>query len=344
MTPKMPRQYTNPRTLILTSFTLFSLVSTANIPKVRTAPTPHTPNPSSSNSSILTIPIDRRFTIQTATTGNPLDPTACKMVALQFMGELALLDWESSLTGTTSPITAYPSVFIYGGAGVSASLTRSKYLIWGLCLAMGEFIARNRFVETNVNLVFEGHRVGILLFQGRRVGEGRGDEARSAADKEVGLRGSGDEMGGKSSRAAALKVMNDPIRIQPMLITGSLPLDPDQIWLALYATIQILAFPDKDTILVEPFDFEPVHTNVKILITSHHGSGTPKHRPPFLLYSVVIEALRQLPTWLLSPEGGFKETMFGIFEGDVFLGGGSCKWRWRRDFLTMGDGVNVSVV
>ncbi|CAF9926269.1 MAG: hypothetical protein HETSPECPRED_006287 [Heterodermia speciosa] len=339
----MPRQSTNLGTLILTSFTLFSLVSTANIPKVRTAPTPHTSNPLSSNSSILTIPIDRRFTIQTAATGNPLDPTACKMVALQFMGELALLDWESSLTGTASPITAYPSVFIYGGAGVSASLTRSKYLIWGLCLAMGEFIRRSRFVETQFNLVFEGHRVGILQFQRLGLREGRGVEARSAAD-EVGLRGSGDEMGQKPPRSEALNVMNQPIRIQPVLITGSQPLDPDQVWLALYATIQTLAFPDKDTILVEPFEFEPVHTNVKILITSHHGSSTPKHQPPFLLYSVIIEALRQLPTWLLSPQGSFKETMFGIFEGDVFLGGGSCKWRWRRDFLTMGDGLNVSVV
>ena len=337
----MSPQHPNLLTLLLASLTLLTLVSAATLPH----PNPISllsPTLKSSNSSTLTIPIDRRFSIDKGATGRPLDPTACKMVALQFMGELALLDWETSFAGAHSPLTVYPSVFIYGGAAQATSRTRSKYLIWGLVLVMGEFIRSSRFEEVRYDLIFEGQRVGVLHFQGVRSGPG-GVEALSATEK-VALResGEGSRVGEEESQAAALNVTNHSVRIRPNLIAGAQRLDPDHVWLALYATMQTLAFPDKNTILIEPFTLTPVHTNIKILITSHHGSETPRHWPPFLLYWVIIQALKQLPSWLLSPQGDFKETVFGIFDGDVFLGGGWCRWGWRPDPLTMGSGLNVS--
>ena len=264
------------------------------------------------------------------------------MVALQFMAELALLDWETSLAGTHSPMTDYPSVLIYGGAAQLTSRTWSKYLIWGLSFVMAEFIRSGRFEEVRYNLIFDRQTVGFLFFEG--VGSGsRGVEALSATGK-VALRESdeGGRVGEKSSQAAALNVTNHSVRIRPMLIARAQPLDPDQVWLALYDAIQTLAFPDKNTVLVEPLILSPALTNIKILIMSHHGSETPKYWPPFLLYWIIIEALRQLPAWLLSPQGNFKETVFGIFDGDAFLGGGSFGWGWRPDLLTMGPGMNVS--
>ena len=208
---------------------------------------------------------------------------------------------------------------------------------------MGESIRRGEFLQAQYNLLFDGQNVGVLLFQ--HVGPQQNGLESYSATKAVALRNSdGTAMKKNPSKSAALnETNNQPIRIHPMLIDGSQPLDPDQVWLALYATVMTLAFPSKDTILVEPLTFAPVYTNIKIQLASRHGSQTPRHWPPYLLYWVIIGALRQLPAWLLSPQGNFRETIFGIFEGDDFLGMGSCKWAWRSNSLTMESGLNETV-
>ena len=208
---------------------------------------------------------------------------------------------------------------------------------------MVESIRRGEFLEAGYSLIFDGHNVGVLIFQ--YVGpEQDGHDSRSVTNP-VALRYSDGAAAEKnSSKPAAINETNkQPVRIDPILIAGSQPLDPDQVWLALYATLMALAFPSKDTILVGPLTFTPVHTNIKIRLASRHGSPTQSYSPPYLLYWVIIGALRQLPRWLLSPQGDFKETIFGIFEGDVFLGLGSCKWAWRSNSLTMGSGFNETV-
>ena len=340
----MSHQCANLKAFVSASFTLLTLLSAAALPH----PSPNSlssPPLKYSNSSTLTIPVDSRFSISQGATGRPLDPTACKMVALQFLGELALLDWESSLTAMHSPMTAYPNVFMYGGAPLSLSQTRSKYLIWGLCLVMFECIRREWFVEVEYDLIFDGQTVGVLQILGLGVGHVGIGASSSTATDEVALleKSEGGRAGKNSFHSTALNVTNQNICIQPMPIAEAQPLDPDQVWLALYVTLEALAFPDKNTIVVAPFTLTPLHTNIKIMIEGHHGADTPGYWPPVLLYSVVIEALKQLPTWLLSPRGDFKETLFGIFEGEVLLGFGSCTWDWRPDVSTTGSRVNVSV-
>ena len=340
----MSHQYANLKTIVVASFTLLTVVSAAALPH----PSPNSlssPTLKYSNSSTLKIPVDERFSISQGATGRPLDPTACKMVAFQLLTELALLDWESSLPGMHSPMTAYPSVFMYGGAPLSMSETRSKYLIWGLCLVMYESIRRGWFVEVEYDLIFDGQTVGVFHILGVGVGDGGiGASSSSAADKVALLEESEGGRAGRSSfDSTALNVTNQPVSIQPVLIPEAQSLDPDQVWLALYVTLEALAFPDKNTILVVPFTLTPAHTNIKIMITSHHGSDTPGLWPPLLLYSVIIEAFKQLPTWLLSPRGDFKETLFGIFVGENLLGFGCCQWAWRPDASTTGSRLNASV-
>ena len=211
---------------------------------------------------------------------------------------------------------------------------------------MTQFIQTDQFVETEWLLFYNRNRVGILQFLKfqQEVTPSISMDAAAAAQaiKYAGLRTTLTPQPTPSSQQSpALKATNDLIHIRSQIIPGSQFLDRDHVWLALYATLQHLAFPNKDTILVEPFIYNPASTNIKFSFTSQHVPGAPRHEPPFLQYSAMILALRQLPSWMLSPRGNFRETVFAIYEGGTFLGVGSCKWSWRLDSWAKAR-VNVS--
>lgn len=79
------------------------------------------------------------------------------MIALLFMGDLALRDWESSLPGAISPRPPeYPGVVILRGPEplILGEQIPVSFLIWSLNLAMYLSITQNRFVGTTFDLLW----------------------------------------------------------------------------------------------------------------------------------------------------------------------------------------------
>jgi len=150
----------------ISSLTLLRPVSTAAISSLLSL---DSLSVSELNASTLHVPIDRRFRIKERPYANKaFNETLYKMIALLFMGDLALRDWESSLPGAISPRPPeYPGVVILGGPEplISGEQIPVSFLIWSLNLAMYLSITQNRFVETTFDLLWSDLKMGSLGFR-----------------------------------------------------------------------------------------------------------------------------------------------------------------------------------
>jgi len=253
------------------------------------------------NASALDVPIDRRFKIRERPSANlALNEISYKMVALQFMANLALRDWDSTLPGALSPLPPQcPEVAILRGPepSISGEQIPVRFLIWALNLAMYRSIARSRYVETTFDILWEDKKIGLLGF--RQMLTSPPLESPLAKLPQT----------NHSSNVGEVAVQ--PIHIEVQTLLESKLVIPNNVWLLLYAAMQHLAWNDKRTVLSHAIDIAPRSTNVAMQISGDNGPGCPKRSPPFLQYSTIVEALIQLPVWMLS-EGIFREVAFGI--------------------------------
>ncbi|KAL8686060.1 MAG: hypothetical protein Q9218_007377 [Villophora microphyllina] len=292
-----------------------TLVSKAALSSVGTAASLFQP---SLNASILDIPVSPHFKIRVShPAGTALDETSYKMVALHMMGELALRDWDSSVPGAVSPpLPDFSSVFIVTGPNPPATQIPVRYIIWGLNLAMYRSITRRTFTEMTFDLLWDEQKIGVLGFQGVR------------QSPTLGL--------------APTTLGRENVRIEVASIPGSQTLLRDNVWKLLFAAMQHLAWADSRTILSHSIMVRPKTTDVVVIFTGENGPGLPRRTPPFLQYSTMIMALMQIPMWMVSEGGSFREVGFSIFSDNTLVGAGFVDLASRPGLLQLPSTLNAS--
>lgn len=258
------------------------------------------------------------------------------MIALLFMGDLALRDWESALPGALSPRPPeYPGVVILGGPRpcISGEQIPVPFLIWSLNLAMHLSISRNRYVETSFDLLWNDQKMGRLGFRHMY------PQALKSFEKMTRSNQSSD-LGVPRGRPA---VAFQQVHLQVRPIPDSQALNPNNVWLVLYAATQHLAWANKRTILSETIEIRPRSTNVMIRFIANVGPDGPRRSPPYLQYWMMVDALGQVAKWMLSDRGSFREVEFGIYAGGIYVGTGSVELATRPGALHLPFHLNVSI-
>jgi len=284
---------------------------------------PGSPSVSELNASALGVPIDRRFRIREKPYANKeLNETSYKMIALLFMGDLALRDWESSLPGAKSPTPPqYPGVVILGGPEpvISGEQVPVHFLIWSLNLAMYLSISRNRFLETTFDLFWNDQKQGRLGFRHMY------PQALESSQK-MGQSNQSSDLGVPQARSS---VAFQPVHIAVRPIPDSQALTPNNVWLLLYAATQHFAWASKRTILSHTVEIRPRSTDVMMRFIANVGSDGPRQSPPYLQYWMIITVLGQVAEWMLSDRGSFREVKFDIYAGGTYVGTGSVELATR---------------
>jgi len=284
---------------------------------------PGPPSVSGLNASALGVPIDRRFRIRERPYENKaLNETSYKMIALLYMGDLALRDWESSLPGAISPRPPeYPGVVILGGPEpvISGEQIPVPFLIWGLNLAMYLSVTRDRYVETTFDILWSDQKQGRLGFRHMY------PQALESSQK-MGQSNRSSDLGVPPARSS---VAFQPVHIEVRPIPDSRALTPNNVWLLLYATTQHFAWANKRTILSHTVEVRPRSTDVMIRFIANVGLDGPRQSPPYLQYWMIIGVLGQVAEWMLSDRGSFREVEFGIYAGGIYVGTGSVELATR---------------
>ncbi len=313
----------------ISSITLWRPVSTAAISSLVGL---NSASVSEFNASSQGVLIDRRFQIKERPyVDKPLNETSYKMIALLYMGDLALQDWDSSLPGSISPRPSeYPGVVILGGPepSISGEQIPVHFLIWSLNLAMYISITRNRYVETTFDILWSDQKIGRLGFR----------HMYPQAQK-MGQSNQSSSLGVPPTRSA---LTFQPVRILVLPIPDSRPLDPNSVWLLLYAATQHFAWANKRTILDHTIEIRPRSTNFMIRFIADVGPDGPRRSPPYLQYWMIIAALGQVPEWMLSDRGSFREVEFGIYASGTYVGTGSVELDTRPEALQLSPNSNVT--
>ncbi|KAL8693318.1 MAG: hypothetical protein Q9218_001837 [Villophora microphyllina] len=265
------------------------------------------------------VPIDPHFKISMKLGRSPIDELSCLMVAVDTMADLALQWWPFRIIHFRSkPLPRYPFVFIHMEPGGPNKDIPNRFVIWGLHMAMISYITQRTWVESNVDLVYAGTKVGTLYFR------------KTVAPPMTAIRPLDPE---DQTTGDTLSIVPSPIFLNATnpsralieFIPNGQTLNRGSLFLIIFSALQAVAFPITNSFVKETIQIGPDNgRDIRIVFTS-----TPRKEPPELQYGWVIETLRVLPEWLLSR--ALREVDVEIRVGNTLVGFGSVEKVGRRE-------------
>ena len=245
------------------------------------------------------------------------------MVAVDTMASLALLDWRDEIPSFRSKwLYKYPLVSIRFEPAPPATYAANHIIIWGLNLALDQFIIENNFVESDIDLLYDSHKFGPHKF------------GTISFRSILSLPASESHQNGDSASVPISAIVPGSLNAtgQPRYIIDLLPdartLDRRSVFLVIYSTLRTLAFPDGTSICWEPFQVgHPQGLDVIVKFSGSFGPSLPMRQPPELQYRWIIQALRIAPESILSL--GLKEVQIDIYVENMLIGQGFVGMAWR---------------
>ena len=241
------------------------------------------------------------------------------MVAVDVMASLALLDWRDEISSFQSKwLYKHPLVSIHFKPAPPAIYAPNHIVIWGLNLALDQFIIENNFVESDIDLLYGSHKFGTISFL-------------SILSLPANYsHQNGDIAGGPSS---VIEPGSLDVTGQSQCVINLLPeartLDRRSVFLVIYSTLRTLAFPDGTSICREPFQVgHPQGLDVIIHFTGSLGPSLPGKQQPKLQYRWIIHALRLASEDYLNL--GLKEVQIDIYVENILVGQGFVEKAWRN--------------
>ncbi|KAI4289549.1 MAG: hypothetical protein L6R35_001180 [Caloplaca aegaea] len=249
--------------------------------------------------------------VTTHQTQVPLDGTSCKITALEFMANLALLGDSTTITDAVSPPTPqFPGVAISGGSGSPETKISVQYLLGGIQMAMEEYIANGTYLETDFDILWTGQKVGVLVFRHTDTPQTSRPVVPTSTDQ-------------RSAHMFTIEPPNVTVGLTRVLIQflpNARPFDENHVFLAMYYTIQLFAGVNRDHkmaftgTLAASFSEGP---ELWFTLSAIKGRGLPGREPPFMRAETVIEVCRRIPFYMAAPGGAFKEIQWEAVVGDA---------------------------
>lgn len=279
------------------------------------------------------VPVDRRFTVEGFFSADPIDELSCLMVGVATMAGLAMLNWLGDTRAfQTDQLSKYPLVYLDMVPEPPLVEVPNRFLVWGLGMALRQYIARERFDESVFYLDYAGRRIATLYFfstlsrppSSLAAMDGQTEHNRSLSNKAVNVSNVLDLETTAQSRTV--------IEVLP----NAQSLHRRIVFLAIYATLKAVAFPRTTSISAEGFQIGPIEGKaIVVRFTSSDGPHLPERDSPELQYGWIIETLRVVPEWMI--DHGFKEIEIGIYVGNTLVGLGSVK-KGEMPELSRADG------
>ena len=267
--------------------------------------------------SLPIVPVDRRFTVEGVFSDSPLDELSCLMAGVDTTAILALENWiDVTRAFRTRPLPKYPLVYIEAEIEPPATEIPIRFLIWGLEMALHEYVIRDRFDESQFHLLYNGRKVGAISFRSTLALRPAQSEQNASSSHHVA------PINTTSSTASWVP---DPTRSESSTEIAFSPhaqaFDRGTVFLGIYATLRAVAFPRTTSISAQPFQIRPGWgRNIAIGFTSSDGPDLPRRQPPELQYRWIIEALREVPDWMV--ENAFKEVEITVYVKHILVGRG----------------------
>ena len=263
------------------------------------------------NATSLNVRPDPRFRIRQVYSEHELAKNDCLVVGFWLMGQLSIKDWSSSITFSQGPRLAYfPGVKISIEPQEPFPDLPIRYAIWGLKLAIMDLMERDRFVESIYELYWDHVTVGTIHIQPIR--NPQASTPRQSLDGTV----------SNKSLTVPLAV-NQPISIVFERIPGARPINPRDIWITLFQSLEPLAYPEAYLIPRVVLKFGPYVPSSRAFLSIDplNGPDLPRLYPPFLHISTVIHALMLAAAWMCQ-NNYFSDFRFTISILGTLVGGG----------------------
>lgn len=274
---------------------------------------------------------------------NPLlSATACMMLSIFAMRDLALQDFESNYEGKTWAMYSYPEAKV-SFAPNPGDLNTVRGAMWSLAAAIWDMMVRNRFQTAQFDATYLGIQVGVLRF---------------FAPNTIGARAAGtytELAPSQTSGPAPATNGIDLILISlPDLEADNSSNSDDDLWAEV--TFRNTEIPRKDifmSIVQALFNLGPFNSTALIthrlsvivdaltvkIATSFQR--VERSSPPFFNYGHIVKGLAGLPRVMLR-ESEFTEVDIRLIVDGADVGNGRIRRR-PMDELVMPVTANVSV-
>ena len=266
------------------------------------------------------VPIDRHFKVRSFYSDRPIDEISTLMVGVDTMAILASHNWIEDMRAFRSRLLSkYPLVAIVVEPEFPALDIPNRYIIWGLQMALQDYITRDRFDESRFDLRYNDRRVGTIHFRSTLPVRPASSISSSATQSERNITSFHELMDG--SKASTLNATYRT-RVAIGYVRQAATLDRGDFFLTIFATLKAVAFPRTTSISADNFWIRSSQSNnVEIGFTSRDGPYLPRTEPPELQYRSIIEALREIPDRMVNH--AFKEVWIELYIGNTLVGRGN---------------------
>lgn len=229
--------------------------------------------------------IDPRFNVDDYYNKVPLDRDSCLMVAVNEMANLALLPWNSRTRGYRSAtLPRYPHVYMEITPQAPAVDIETRFLIWGINIAMYNIIHEELFLESSFELSFSTRAVGWIRFRHQK--------------PSILTLPPHQDLPEVSNLTTALGADQFAAYIAKLLKAKEL--DKLSVFITIYDAFKAVApLPSTAIFSATSLEVKPLGLDVKATFSSTDDPRLPREVPPFLEWQWIVETLRRIPEWML---------------------------------------------
>lgn len=337
---------TNLRTCLCYSHVLFSLSSrcaAASLPSLPTITSPLTLPTKNLSSAFPDLP-DDNFGYSAHYFNPVLSATACMMLCVFAMRDLALQDFESKYGGKTWAMYTYPEAKVsFSPNAGEGDISTVRWALWSLAAAIRDMMVRNRFQTAQFDTTYLGIQVGVLrFFAPHRIDAGAGGDLTELVPSQK--PGQVSTANGTDTTSGGLSDLNcnvgssnsDDLWTEVTFKTTEIP--RKDIFMSIVQALLNLGPLNSTELITSPLAVVGDAITVKI-VTSFRR--VERSSPPFFNYGHIVKGLAGLPRVMLR-ESKFAEVDIRLIVDGEDVGNGMIRRR-PMDDLVVPVTANISV-
>ena len=268
------------------------------------------------NKSITSDPVDERFSILAGYSQVKINTQSCLLNAVDVLARLAAKDYYDRFEGYDDAVLfKHPEVTINIKPAPPADDIPVRIAVWGVYYSIYDMINKKKFVEAEIDLLWSGSLIGWVRYQpttpSKSIIQGQVNKTLNLTKPSVTF----------TNRSESTLDLNttpgtELLDLELYYIVQGKPLTMIEIFVSVYATLKNIApFPKTDD--VESFSAGAAAFDARV----YFADGPTRTLPPFYEYRWVIQAMQQVPEYMLSHKR-FSELAIVLIVDDVFVGQG----------------------
>lgn len=230
---------------------------------------------------------DPRFAVAVSRDETDLPATPVLMIVVELLAQYAAMDYLGRTRGRHGIVMeSYPQIEIAVlPAGPSTSI-EIRLVIWAIYRGVIEMVRENMFKQSDIAFSWDGRVIGNVYItrplddvsRSRNLADGAATlmlENSTNLDRSIGRFG-----------------------WMPIYTPNGQTLPPQDLFILIMSTIKLIAQHSMDEKVEGAFHMGSAFANAHVEVYLQERRS-PRTRPPYFQYSHLLEALRQIPAWML---------------------------------------------